>query len=148
MKIEREDLKNFINRASEVLKEAVDERYFTYQVQHQKWQKNNPEKFKASQKKYENTEKGKSAVLKRSCTRYKNFKKACEELSLEELQLIRDFYGNCPDGYVVDHIIPISRGGKHEISNLQYLKEDDNFKKSDRTQEEYLKWLEFCDRNR
>lgn len=48
----------------------------------------------------------------------------------EDLQAIKEFYKNCPAGYEVDHIIPISKGGPHSISNLQYLLAADNRKKS------------------
>ena len=34
---------------------------------------------------------------------------------------IQDFYANCPVGYEVDHIVPISKGGLHTLENLQYL---------------------------
>lgn len=42
------------------------------------------------------------------------------------------FYANCPEGYEVDHIIPISRGGLHTLPNLQYLTIADNRKKSNK----------------
>ena len=47
-----------------------------------------------------------------------------------DLTAIKKFYLNCPDGYEVDHIIPISKGGLHTISNLQYLTITENRKKS------------------
>ena len=45
---------------------------------------------------------------------------------------IREFYKNCPKGYEVDHIIPISKGGLHTLTNLQYLTASDNRKKSNK----------------
>lgn len=35
--------------------------------------------------------------------------------------LIRRIYASCPLGYEVDHIKPLSRGGAHFPTNLQYL---------------------------
>jgi 5-methylcytosine-specific restriction endonuclease McrA len=34
---------------------------------------------------------------------------------------IKQFYLNCPDGMIVDHITPMSLGGSHTVDNLQYL---------------------------
>jgi len=45
---------------------------------------------------------------------------------------IREFYEACPQGYEVDHIIPISRGGLHTLSNLQYLTRTENRRKSNK----------------
>jgi hypothetical protein len=45
---------------------------------------------------------------------------------------LQEFYLNCPDGYEVDHIIPISKGGLHCLSNLQYLTISENRKKSNK----------------
>lgn len=45
---------------------------------------------------------------------------------------IKQFYLNCPVGYEVDHIIPLSKGGKHHEDNLQYLTILENRKKNNR----------------
>jgi len=46
-----------------------------------------------------------------------------------DLEAIKKFYANCPKGYEVDHIIPISKGGLHVLENLQYLTISENRKK-------------------
>lgn len=51
---------------------------------------------------------------------------------------IRQIYSNCPEGYHVDHIIPLVGKyknehivcGLHIPANLQYLKDEDNLKKN------------------
>ena len=45
---------------------------------------------------------------------------------------IKQIYLNCPEGYEVDHIIPLSKGGKHHEDNLQYLTILENRKKNNR----------------
>lgn len=50
-------------------------------------------------------------------------------LSKEELDQIAIFYANCPEGYEVDHILPLQGklvSGLHVLSNLQYLTKADN----------------------
>lgn len=41
----------------------------------------------------------------------------------------------------IDHIIPLSRGGKHEFSNLRILCKICNEAKLDRTDEEFFAWV-------
>jgi 5-methylcytosine-specific restriction endonuclease McrA len=50
----------------------------------------------------------------------------------EDIKLIQQFYLECPVGYEVDHIIPISRGGHHSLQNLQYLTKLENRRKSNK----------------
>lgn len=49
-----------------------------------------------------------------------------------DISAIQQFYLNCPKGYEVDHIIPISKGGLHTLENLQYLTISENRKKSNK----------------
>ena len=43
-----------------------------------------------------------------------------------DLEKIKEIYMNCPDGYEVDHIFPIAKGGLHHQDNLQYLTISEN----------------------
>ena len=47
----------------------------------------------------------------------------------EHRDLINAIYELCPEGWHVDHIVPLSRGGLHVPTNLQYLTPEDNMKK-------------------
>lgn len=49
-----------------------------------------------------------------------------------DMEKIREIYLNCPDGYEVDHIIPIAKGGLHHQDNLQYLTISENRSKGAR----------------
>jgi hypothetical protein len=49
-----------------------------------------------------------------------------------DLKAIKKMYEECPEGYEVDHIIPISRGGLHILENLQYLPASENRRKSNK----------------
>lgn len=60
-----------------------------------------------------------------------NLRNACPFWA--NLEGIKDFYKSCPDGYEVDHVIPL-RGktvsGLHIVENLQYLPWKENRQKS------------------
>jgi len=49
-----------------------------------------------------------------------------------DIKSLQQFYMNCPTGYEVDHIVPISKGGLHILENLQYLTISENRKKSNK----------------
>jgi len=49
-----------------------------------------------------------------------------------DINKINEIYRNCPPGYEVDHIIPLSKGGKHHEDNLQYLTIKENRSKNNR----------------
>jgi 5-methylcytosine-specific restriction endonuclease McrA len=49
-----------------------------------------------------------------------------------DIKVIQEIYKNCPEGYEVDHIIPISKGGLHHQDNLQYLTAEENRKKGNK----------------
>lgn len=49
-----------------------------------------------------------------------------------DIEKIKAIYMACPPGYEVDHIIPLSKGGKHHEDNLQYLTITENKRKNNR----------------
>lgn len=126
-------LKEFINRATELLKDACEANSKEYReirrLRMDKYNNENRQKVRENHRIYSKTEKGKYAV---SLSRYRRrtyYKIAKKELSWKERKLIGNFYKNCPAGYEVDHITPIAKGGLHILSNLQYLTKEENRKK-------------------
>jgi hypothetical protein len=81
---------------------------------HRQWAKDNPEKRRAYR--------AKRRAIKVSTTTTDPW----------ELQQIAIFYGECPEGWHVDHILPLALGGHHELSNLQYLEAWMNLSKYDK----------------
>ena len=125
-----QDILDFIKRTqSPEFQEKVKEYCREMNYIANKWQRENPEKQRLCMKKFYYTKKGCDSRAKQQKNRRERFKIACENISWEEMELIGEFYRNCPLGYEVDHIIPISRGGKHCLSNLQYLTRLENAKK-------------------
>lgn len=49
-----------------------------------------------------------------------------------DMTIIKEIYLNCPDGYEVDHITPVSKGGLHHQDNLQYLTVSENRRKGNK----------------
>lgn len=61
-----------------------------------------------------------------------------------DLDLIKSIYKNCPEGYHVDHIIPISKGGLHHENNLCYLPASLNLQKHTKLPEEVPDIMKFA----
>ena len=57
-----------------------------------------------------------------------------------DLMLLKKIYDGRPDGYDVDHIVPLSKGGLHHPNNLQYLPSRINSSKSDQITDKYNKY--------
>ncbi len=122
----------FIQRATKFLEPERDEKTKYVKT----FTKKRNAIYRESRRKYSSTEKGKIAAVRRNCTSAKRFLKFRSELSKQELEDIKTFYLKCPNGSEVDHITPLSKGGKHHISNLQYLTVSANREKSSKSIEQ------------
>lgn len=96
-----------------------------------KYRENNPQKVKDRINKWrrDNPLSGREQVAKRRSA------KLMRTPQWANLDAIKQFYLNCPEGMVVDHIIPL-RGknisGFHIVENLQYLTPEENAKKGNK----------------
>lgn len=64
-----------------------------------------------------------------------NARKAQRTPKWANLETIKEFYSKCPEGYHVDHIIPLNGElvcGLHVENNLQYLTAQENIQKSNK----------------
>jgi 5-methylcytosine-specific restriction endonuclease McrA len=85
---------------------------------------------KLRHKNYYRTQEGKqSKIISRN--KYRALKINAQAVCINK-SMTEEFYLNCPKGYEVDHIIPLSKGGNHDVSNLQYLTKTLNISKQDR----------------
>lgn len=131
----------FIQRTKLFFKDEVEQ---NEKLRNEKdWRKNNPKKFQNSHSKYSKSQKGKIAAKRRNAIRAKRLRHLILDLSDEEIEKIKLFYVNCPIGFEVDHIIPIAKGGRHSIDNLQYLTKEANRKKSCKLDENIKKSCSF-----
>lgn len=98
------------------------------------WNSKNPELLKNIKKREQ--EKNIKSYLYRNAKRRADLLLATPKwLTKEHLQAIKDIYKNCPDGYHVDHIIPLKSDflcGLHVPWNLQYLPAKENISKKNK----------------
>lgn len=92
------------------------------------WKNKNKELVKEYNKEY--TEKNRSKI------NAKNSKYRASKLQAtpvwSDMKAIEKFYMDCPEGYEVDHIIPLKGknvSGLHVLNNLQYLTKSENCRK-------------------
>jgi len=109
-------------------REANREKVYAY---NKKYKENNPEKIKAWQKEYRENNRGIFTAIQAK-RRARNLQATPTWVNLEA---IKNIYVQCPEGYHVDHIVPLQGKnvcGFHVENNLQYLKAKENIRKGNR----------------
>jgi len=77
-----------------------------------------------------------SARIKAEASTYRGLR-ALRVPPWSETERIAQFYANCPDGYEVDHVLPLQGetvSGLHVFANLQYLPRRENRAKHNKVQ--------------
>jgi hypothetical protein len=137
--LRKETRKKHYLKNKEKLKKQFNEYYLSNrenkQIKNQAYYQNNKEiikeKCKVAGKIYHKNhpEKSRAKSAKRRAVKLQQTPKWAD------LKAIEQFYKNCPNGYEVDHIIPLKGKnvrGLHILENLQYLLKTENRSKGNR----------------
>lgn len=115
----------------ETVKRSTLKHYQTKLTRNQEYRKKNPEKVSAW-KKIDRT-RNKARVLADNASR-RSLIRSEMSTDIVAVYCLRDFYRSMSLGeeFHVDHIVPLSRGGKHCVDNLQVIPAIDNLRKGNK----------------
>ena len=101
------------------------------------WHQENKKSVHKRQKAYRGSKEGRAIrASSESRRRTRKFTQAQFQM-VGNRDLITKIYQYCPDGYDVDHMRALSRGGDHHESNLCYLPSNINYSKGVKSIEEF-----------
>jgi hypothetical protein len=97
----------------------------------------NKDTIKKKKKEYDKKHRAKNKAYYRAASKKYKTSKKNQVPEFSNLKLIQKIYEYCPEGYQVDHMIPLSKGGLHWESNLCYLPAPINSSKRAKSIEEF-----------
>lgn len=98
------------------------------------WQLNNKDKCRAAERRY--AKNNPEMITLKAARRRAKKKSQTANLSSEEKQMVKLIYEKSRmlgSGFVVDHVVPISKGGSDHPYNLQIITSEENNRKSNYT---------------
>jgi len=134
IKIYRAENKENISEYLKQYREANKEKIAEYQKQYREANKDNLTEYN---KRYLKANKEKIYKIRKQHYAKWRAAKLNQTPEYSNLSLIHKIYENCPDGYHVDHMTPLSKGGLHHESNLCYLPASVNTSKGGKRIEEF-----------
>lgn len=105
-----------------------------------KWYESNKDKKREYNREYR---KRRAALIKAHYTA-RRAKCRLTALSDDEKDAIKRIYDLCPDGYEVDHLIPLSKGGPHRVWNFRYITKRHNRTKYNRMPSKRTLFAHIC----
>src|SRR5260221_4894948 len=138
--------KNNVERAREISLDYYHRHKQICDENNKKWAKRNPDKVKARQKRYHDTERYK-AINRRHRHQRRILEKEADCYTDEDInkqyirQKMRCYYcgKTIKKTYEIDHIIPVSRGGTNHPSNIVLACKSCNASKKDKLLHEWIK---------
>ena len=95
-----------------------------------RYYQDNKEAIRKHNSAYSRTPKGKAVWIRSQAMRRRQIAKY--RLTQSEKFAVDQFRMNAPNGYHVDHVYPLAKGGLEHPWNLQYLTAEENLKKKDK----------------
>lgn len=133
----RQEAREYAKTYRKELRDAIGDAAYRDMINEQKkqYRSKNPERVRKHERRNGRLRRQRHPQAKNADNRARQLAKIQRTPSWADLVAIKQFYKNCPVGYVVDHVIPL-RGqnvsGLHVLSNLQYLTPEENLAKGNR----------------
>lgn len=124
-------------KRSEYSKQQYNKNKEKINKRQKRYRQENKEYYQEYQSVWSRSEKGRGSKRASIAKRRSKIASPTQYLGEPNLDLIKRIYTGCPEGYDVDHIYPISKGGQHHESNLCYLPKSINYSKGAKTIEDY-----------
>ncbi len=122
-------------RLNEWNRKRNDRRRDYIKEHNQNYYKKNKDKINTANKAYYENNKEQHNKRQRQVGAQRRASKIDRTVGWANVEKIKEFYKNCPEGHHVDHIVPLQAtlvSGLHVENNLQYLTKEENLSKGNK----------------